>query len=674
MLTRRIREAAAAVAVFAAAACGSSSEPSGPSGPTTLDIVSGNGQVQLVGSALTTPLTVRVSAGGSPVKGATVTFAISSGTATLNPASAVTDATGQARTQVTLGSSAGTVAVTATVNGTNASTTFFVAAGTGTITTACQAGGATALGVGEVRASLGATGICLGGVSTQAEYALVAFHQNTDSSAASPIGVTAKGAVGLSTPSATPAFSESALERIPSHRSNATQTAFEQRLHAAAQRELEPKIPSAQAWYRQRPLYSLVPANPAIGSLVTLNANGEDNCTNPINVIARVAAVSSTAIVLADTANPTGGFTNAEYASFATTFDTLIRPLDVANFGEPSDIDKNGKILIFFTKEVNKLTPRGSGGVVGGFFYERDLFPKEGTRDLSGCASSNVAEMYYALVPDPTARFSDVRSKQSVLELTPGTLAHEFQHLINAGRRLYVNNAPDFETVWLNEGISHIAEELLYYRVAKLAPRQNVGTTIIRANPPASIDNFNNYQGDNIGRYEIFLGRTAQVSAWAGNDDLETRGATWNMLRYLADHRGSADADTWLLLDNSKLSGHQNLASVFGPTYMTQVRDWATSILSDDVPGVTDVRFLEPSWNMRSIFPNLVDAAGRPLNQFPLRVIPVGDGLPGATSIQGGAEAYFRFSVPANGTASIDWSVGTLPVSPLIQLTIVRTK
>ena len=185
------------------------------------------------------------------------------------------------------------------------------------------------------------------------------------------------------------------------------------------------------------------PGESGIGSFVVLNANSDQNCSSPINTRRASPAVTTTAIVVADTANPTGGFTDAEYLSFATTFDTLIGPLDIATFGQPSDVDKNGKTIIFFTKEVNKLTPRGSGGVVGGFFFERDLFPKTDTPDLFGCAASNFAEMYYSLVPDPTGRFSDSRSKKNVQELTPSTLAHEFQHLINAGRRLYVNNADE---------------------------------------------------------------------------------------------------------------------------------------------------------------------------------------------------------------------------------------
>jgi hypothetical protein len=667
MITRRVGEVMSFIALAAAVACGGTAEPT-VTGPSAIDILSGNGQVAVTGSSLQRPLTVKVSASGSPVKGATVTFAVASGPATVSPASAVTDASGQASTQVTLGAAAGDAMISASVNGTNLKANFVErAAASGALTSACAAGAGTTLTVGEVRAGLTGNGICIIGTAG-AEYALVAFHGNPDSSATAIVALTAKGATAVSTPSLAPSSDRmlmSAFERRPE---NTVQVAFEQRLRASARRELTPLIPSAQAFYRNRPSFSAIPSNPTIGSIVQLNANGTQNCSAPIPINARIVAVSSTAIVVADTGNPTGGFTDAEYASFATTFDTLVRPIDVQNFGEPSDVDKNGKTVIFFTKEVNKLTPRGSSGFIGGFFYERDLFPTQTTSDLQGCATSNYAEMYYALVPDPTAKYSDARSKQSVLELTPATLVHEFQHLINAGRRLYVNNAEDFEQVWLNEGLSHVAEELLYFHVAKLAPRQNINASIVSSNPSA----FNNYQGDNFGRFQIFLGVPSTTSVYAGNDELETRGATWNLLRYLADHRGASDADTWQSLVNSKTTGHHNLANVFGADYMTQIRDWATSLVSDDVTGVSDARFLESSWNMRSIFPSLVNSANQPL-RYPLRVIPVSDASGSSSAIQAGAEAFFRFGV-SSGNASIDWSSSGLPVTPLMSFTLVRTK
>ena len=155
-------------------------------------------------------------------------------------------------------------------------------------------------------------------------------------------------------------------------------------------------------------------------------------------------------------------------------FDTLISPLDIANFGQPTDIDKNGKTVIFFTKEVNKLTPRGSGGVIGGFFFERDLFPKTDTpttcsgarqqlrRDvLLARAGSQRAIQRCPLEeegPRPHAKYARPRVPAPDQRRTPDVRQHR--------RRLRGG--------WLNEGLSHIAEELLYYRVARLVPRQNI--------------------------------------------------------------------------------------------------------------------------------------------------------------------------------------------------------
>ncbi|HXT18999.1 MAG TPA: hypothetical protein VN706_25455 [Gemmatimonadaceae bacterium] len=674
------------VLVFASACGGSGSEPTGTTNGTNaaaVAVVSGNGQTGLIGTALSLPLVVKVTTtAGTVVPGATVNFVVTVGAASVSPASAITDAAGQARTVVTFGSSAGGVVVTATVAGTSLSTTFNLVAGTSTTASACSTGGAVqSPAAGTVLPGVSGTGICLSGGTSGADYALVAFNSNPDSSlAVTNFSVRSAGIVPLTTadvaPSANVVPTSSAL-RLGRN----AQQRFDMQLRETARRELAARIPAARAWRNQRTSsgasFNAIPSSLSIGQTITLNANGNQACDAPINVRARVVATSNTAIIVADSANPTGGFTDAEYASFATTFDTLINPLDVNAFGQPTDIDRNGKILILFTKEVNKLTPRGSDGVIGGFTFERDLFPIKDTviagTTVRGCAGSNQGEMFYMLVPDPAGVFSDSRSKSGVSNLTAGTLAHEYQHLINAARRIYINDADDFETVWLNEGLSHIAEELLYYRLSGKSPRQNIGVNDI-INDQATY--FNN-QGDNLSRFQIFLGMPSQTGVYAANDSLETRGADWNLLRYLADHRGSSDADTWQLLDNSKVEGLNNLAGVFGTNIMTQIRDWATSVYSDDVAGVTDPRFLEPSWNHRSIFPHLcIDSNTNctTLNKYPLQLTPLSDQSPATVPLVAGGAAYFRFTVPAGTQASIDWTSGGLPVSPLVQFTVVRSK
>jgi hypothetical protein len=608
---------------------------------------------------------------GAAVKGAAVVFAVTTGSATLNPSSTVTDSTGQAKTNVTLGSTPGTVVITASVTGTSLTATFTLTAGGGSTNTACQSSSPQTPAAGAVLPSVTGTGICLGGGTAGAEYALVAFYGNPDSSQIQNLAVTGHGATAVSTPNIVPSGGASLLETRP----NTAQAAFDRQLRETARRELTPLMPAARLRRQQGASLAVIPSNPPIGTLVNLNANGIQACTQIKTRTARVAAVGTTAIVVADTGNPANGFTDAEYAGFATMFDTLINPLDVANFGAPSDIDNNGKVIIFFTKEVNALTPKNStGGVVGGFFFERDLFPLTDTADLPGCPGSNLAEMFYMLVPDPTGIFSIVQTKDNVNRITPGTLAHEYQHLINAGRRLYVNNANEFEDTWLNEGLSHIAEELLFYRVSGLAPKANLGITQFSGNQPL-INQFNQYQIDNTVRYEIFIGKPSATSVYGGNDSLETRGATWNLLRYLSDHRSGTDADTWKQLVNSTTAGQLNLARVFGSDYMTQIGNWAVSVFADDVAGVTDQRFLQPSWNLRSIFPNLSDSQGNKLGKYPLQVLPLSDASPVNTSVFAGGVAYLRFSVPAGGQASVDWTAGGgLPVSPLMKFTVVRSK
>ncbi|MEO7085998.1 MAG: hypothetical protein ABI442_06690 [Gemmatimonadaceae bacterium] len=680
---RAFRAVAFAVAATAiATACsGSDTAPAGGA-PTSIAIVSGNGQVGLIGTPLSVPLVVRVTSNGTTVSGAAVTFAATSGAASVSPASATTDGTGQAKTTVTFGATSGNVAVSATVQGTSLSLSFIETAATSSLTQACASGSPLSPAAGAVIPGISGTGVCLSGGTTGAEYALVAFHGNEDATSIVALNIQSHGgATGVATAALAPSFDEAAALSYARYHVNAVQQQFEATLRANARRELAPLMSSARAIVNSRPSFTAIPASPAIGALFTLNANGNpgQSCTNAINVTARVAAVSNLAIVVADTANPAGGFTDAEYASFAATFDTLISPLDIANFGQPTDIDKNGKTIIFFTKEVNKLTPRGSGGVIGGFFHERDLFPTatDNITGLQGCATSNFAEMYYSLVPDQTAKYGDARSKAGVQGLTPGTLVHEFQHLINAGRRLYVNDANDFEEVWLNEGLSHIAEELLYYHVAKQPTRQNLGISIIAADT-ASANIWNTYQSDNSGRFQVFLSKPAATSVYADNDSLETRGATWNLLRYLADHRGSSDGDAWQQLDNAKTVGQQNLATVFAgdgkiSTLLLQIRDWATSIFADDVPGMNDAKYADLSWNMRNIFPRLV-SNGTALARYPLAVLPLSDAQPVNTTVFAGGAAYIRFFVPAGASASIDWSSSGLPVSPLVQFTVVRSK
>lgn len=537
-------------------------------------------------------------------------------------------------------------------------------------TTTSTCSGALSMSAGQVMAGVSGSSICVSGGVAGAEFALIPFYGTTVASATTTLDFTAGG---TASPSAAPSLIPSAsasLDVIGSSTGVPTRYRasheFETTLRDRERVRLRPLIAAARAARQRavassRALFDAIPSNPTIGQILRLNANADSDCTAPDYRGARVVAITNSAIVVADTLNPTGGYTDAEYASFGVTFDTLIDPLDRAAFGDPSDIDGNSRIVLFFTKAVNDLTPTTSTSYVGGFFYGRDLFPTKATADFAACASSNVGEMFYVMVPDPKrgGPFAKANVESEVL----GTLAHEYQHLINAARRMYVNTtATDFEETWLNEGLSHIAEELLFYRVSGLKPRQDIDASAIRASS-TYVNAFNDYASDNFGRYREFLLSPSKFSVYSDNDSLETRGATWAFLRDAADRKAASDGDTWFRLVNSTTTGMANLRAVFGTGVLNQVRDWGTSVLTDDLSGV-DATYQQPSWNFRSIFAALTNST-----VFPVATVTLAAGTKSVTLV-GGATSYIRFSVASGGTASVQWST---PPST-VQFTLVRTK
>ena len=453
--------------------------------------------------------------------------------------------------------------------------------------------------------------------------------------------------------------------------------------------EMPQYVAGARAWYarmqQQRlsanvaplargtaPGADQIPATAKVGDLVQLNTNANAYCSNPIMATARVAAISNSAIIVSDTSNPSGGFTDAEYLNFAVAMDTLVMPVDTTAFGAPSDIDHNNRVVILFTKAVNALTTDPSQGVVLGFYYSRDLLPATGTS--GACPGSNQAEMFYLLVPDTGKTINGGNtytvSKQRVASVVVSTIGHEFQHLINASRRMYVNigAAPDEET-WLNEGLSHVAEELIFYRASGLGPRQNLG--IAELSNPSVRSAFSLYMYGNAGRYQIFLPATethGPIGEFGGDDDLATRAATWTFLRYLADTRPT-DNTFFYRLVNSRTTGLANMQAVLGTDPLPLMRKWATSIYTNGTVTGVNPAYNQLSWN----WPQVYSLTGATNKRPGIHVLD--STAPIALTLKSDGTAFFAFAVSngQQGLISVTGPGGTaLPAG--IQLTLVRTR
>ena len=754
-------------ALIAAGGCGS--DTSGPkAGPAAKVVVSvaptGTGPV----GTLLGALSVRVSdAAGIAVSGVVVTFAPTGG-ATVSPATSTTDAAGIATTQVTLGTIAGTVSVTAQAAGVAASVSysftgvaggvksviatpktvrlvyvgdtarvsvtaqdqfgnpaptsaiFFSASdptlvsvdasglvkalrqgGTAlvisssngkadtTTVTVLPAGssnctgvvGVTTMAIGDVQTFSGAQYGCLSGTAAGAEFALVAFNSSVDQVSSNAVSITGTGLGTAPNPSLVPA-STFAL-RSTSAASAASQLQLDESFHMsllANARAEHRSFASARAARRFQPLRSLsgtggntgvrssaLPTTLAVGDLVTLNV-AANSCKSPTNRALRVTALGTRSIVLADTLNPAGGFGTADYQRVAARFDTLVYPLDVGAFGAPSDIDGNGRVALIFTRTVNELTAANATSFVGGFFNPRDLFPKVDADTLNNCPGSNEGEMFYLLAPDPTGVVNgNIRRTGFVDSLTTGVVAHEFQHLINGSRRFYINTAAtEFEATWLNEGLSHVAEELLYYRESGFTPRQNLGDAAVR--PTVGV--FASDAAANFSRFGSYLAAPSANSPYANDDELATRGATWSFLRYAADQFGTTDGTTWQRFDNATTVGLETLKSVYGTDPTPLFRNWAVANFLDDFGTNTDARFMHKSWNMRDIFTTTLIR----YLKYPLSVTSLVDATKADFLIRGGSAGYARLSVPAGKEGLLTFSSGGGAPSAPLQFVVVRTR
>jgi hypothetical protein len=114
-------------------------------------------------------------------------------------------------------------------------------------------------------------------------------------------------------------------------------------------------------------------------------------------------------------------------------------------FGEPSDVDSNGKVVFLFTPLVDQV------GGVAGFYSSGSLF------SVSEGGNGNRSDMMFIGLSHELAFYAPL-------------LAHEFQHLISFNQHALIRNG-DSEESWLNEGLSHHTEDLVDGHIAGDLPR-----------------------------------------------------------------------------------------------------------------------------------------------------------------------------------------------------------
>jgi hypothetical protein len=299
-----------------------------------------------------------------------------------------------------------------------------------------------------------------------------------------------------------------------------------------------------------------VPARvPVVGERRTFHVLDAEGGFDQVEAVVRHVGLES--VLYVDETAPGDGFTEADLASLAAQFDGIIHPAVTGVFGNTSDLDENDRVVILFSPAVNRLTPRGADGFIGGFFYGVDLLDREG---------SNHGEVFYALVPDPGGTFSDPRSKTVVVNVMPAILAHELQHMVHFNERVLVLGAENTEALWLSEGLAQMAEEVVaraYYDLGEVTKGDQ-------------------FRSGNLTRARRYLASPADVSliVATGQGSLGERGAAWLHTLYLWDSWGGDGV--LRRLTRSTRTGIENISAVTGSAWDALFAGWAAALYLDE--------------------------------------------------------------------------------------------
>src|SRR5947208_8109173 len=175
------------------------------------------------------------------------------------------------------------------------------------------------------------------------------------------------------------------------------------------------------------------------------------------SVTATALKVGTHIAIYVDNAAPQPGLMQSDLDNLRAVFDTRLYETDTLAFGSESDIDNNGMVIELMSARVNSLVTSAqctnpTGGYVAGYFFGADLIT------TPPFATGNGAEIFYSIVPDPSGTLSCAHSVVAVSQIVPVTFVHEFQHMISFNQHFLVRGSFP-EDLWLNEGLSHYAEE-----------------------------------------------------------------------------------------------------------------------------------------------------------------------------------------------------------------------
>lgn len=317
---------------------------------------------------------------------------------------------------------------------------------------------------------------------------------------------------------------------------------------------------------------------------------------SPPTITATLQRSGQHGLIYVDDETPADAFTAADLDDLLDQFDSSIHPLDTQYYGNPADVDNNGKVTLVMTPRIN---PHGFG-----YFSSGDLH------------GTNPVDAIFCRVPLPNQGETYSVMRQALL----ATVIHEFQHLINFSQKTYLPERSYDEESWLNEAMSFLAEDLQGYHDTAGGSPENVS-----------------FYFKSPERYTLFELSGSYEDGHAGEGYL--------LLRYLTDQYGSAFLKQ---LAPSAQVGAANLASTLGRPFEELYQNFAAAVFLDETGLSSNGLYQIPGLQTRNA--TYLNGAVQ-LNGPAYTSVNASNGRPAATvSLTRGALRFLRLKqVPSPG-------------------------
>jgi hypothetical protein len=421
-----------------------------------------------------------------------------------------------------------------------------------------------------------------GAASQEAEYLFVAL--SGDGTVSQNGTAPAYELQGGPSPSATVArLGRASLDRAPS-----PAVAFHDRLRER-ERILSQQSAAVSASRERISASAAAVVPPVVGSVRTFDVCATTTCDSFVQSTATAKVVGQRVAIYLDDAAP-AGFTQSDLDEVGALFDAHLYAIDTTAFGREPDLDNNGVVIVLLSQHVNDLSAdcNTTGSIILGFFFGLDLLPTED--------HSNDGEIFYGAVPRQDMPNCSSYTKTRVTQSLPGVFIHEFQHMISFNQHVLVRGG-NVEETWLNEGLSHYAEELGGREVPdQFCPAFN------QCEDEFIADNISNAYGYLDDPESTFL-----VAPSGSGGTLEERGAAWLFVRWLGDHFAATQplaTEVTQALVMTNRTGAANVEAVTGEDFPTLVSQWQMANYVTNLPGFTPSsnRLAYTSFDLRALY------------------------------------------------------------------------